>query len=160
MLHELEVRRACRACSARSTPTRATCCSAGTPTSSRPTSTSPRSACCAILKYGGFTTGGVNFDAKVRRESFEPVDLFHAHIGGMDAFARGLKIAAAIRADGVLEELLSERYASWDSGLGAEIEAGKHSFESLEKLMLEKGDAAPNKSGRQEMIENLINTYL
>ncbi len=55
-----------------------------------------------ILKYGGFTTGGLNFDAKVRRESFEPVDLFYAHIGGMDAFAKGLKIAAAIRADGVL----------------------------------------------------------
>src|SRR5687767_7909520 len=114
----------------------------------------------SILKYGGLTTGGVNFDAKVRRESFEPIDLFHAHIGGMDAFARGLKIAAAMRADGRLEALLKERYANWDSGLGAEIEAGKHSFASLEKLMLQKGDAAPNRSGRQEMIENLINTYL
>ena len=58
-----------------------------------------------LLKYGGFTTGGVNFDAKVRRESFEPIDLFYAHIGGMDAFARGLKIAAAIRADGELEQI-------------------------------------------------------
>ena len=133
-------RRRRRASSARSTPTRATCCSAGTPTSSRPTSISPRSACCAILKYGGFTTGGVNFDAKVRRESFEPIDLFHAHIGGMDAFARGLKIAAAMRADGKLEGLLKERYASWDSGLGAEIEAGKHTLASLEKIMLEKGE--------------------
>jgi len=113
-----------------------------------------------VLKYGGFKTGGVNFDAKVRRESFEPIDLFYAHIGGMDAFARGLKIAAAMRKDGQLEKLLRERYASWDSGLGAEIEAGKHSFASLEKLMLQKGDAAPNRSGRQEMIENLINTYL
>jgi xylose isomerase len=114
----------------------------------------------SVLKYGGFTTGGVNFDAKVRRESFEPNDLFHAHIGGMDAFARGLKIAAAMRADGQLEKLLKERYANWDAGLGAEIEAGKHSFASLEKIMLQKGDAEPNKSGRQEMIENLINTYL
>ena len=114
----------------------------------------------AILKYGGFTTGGVNFDAKVRRESFEPVDLFYAHIGGMDAFARGLKIAAAIRADGRLEGLLRDRYASWNSGLGAEIEAGKHNFASLEKLMLYQGDAAPNHSGRQELFENLINTYL
>jgi xylose isomerase len=96
----------------------------------------------------------------VRRESFEPIDLFYAHIGGMDAFARGLKIAAAMRADGKLEELLRERYASWDSGLGAEIEAGKHSFASLEKIMLQKGDATPNRSGRQEMIENLINCYL
>ncbi len=72
-----------------------------------------------ILKYGGLAPGGVNFDAKVRRESFEPVDLFHAHIGGMDAFAKGLKIAAAIRADGQLEKLLKQRYASWDAGIGA-----------------------------------------
>ena len=79
---------------------------AGTPTSSRPTSISPRQCMYSVLKYGGFTTGGVNFDAKVRRESFEPIDLFYAHIGGMDAFARGLKIAAAMRADGKLEELL------------------------------------------------------
>jgi xylose isomerase len=114
----------------------------------------------SVLKYGGFTTGGVNFDAKVRRESFEPIDLFYAHIGGMDAFAHGLKIAAAMRADGRLEKLLKERYASWDSGLGAEIEAGKHSLASLEALMLRRGEAAPNASGRQEMIENLINTYL
>ena len=113
-----------------------------------------------LLKYGGLTTGGVNFDAKVRRESFEPIDLFYAHIGGMDAFARGLKIAAAMRADGRLEALLSERYASWGNGLGADIEAGKHSFATLEKAMLEKGDAAANRSGRQEMIENLINSYL
>jgi xylose isomerase len=114
----------------------------------------------SVLKYGGLKTGGVNFDAKVRRESFEPIDLFYAHIGGMDAFAHGLKIAAVMRADGRLEALLKERYANWDNGLGAEIEAGKHSFASLEKLMLQKGEAAPNRSGRQEMIENLINTYL
>jgi xylose isomerase len=114
----------------------------------------------SILKYGGLKTGGVNFDAKVRRESFEPIDLFYAHIGGMDAFARGLKIAAAIRADGALDKIVTERYSSWDGGLGAEIEAGKHSLASLEKLMLQKGEAAANKSGRQEMIENLINTYL
>ena len=113
-----------------------------------------------MLKYGGFTTGGVNFDAKVRRESFEPVDLFHAHVGGMDAFARGLKIAAAMRADGRLEKLVSDRYSSWDAGLGADIDAGKHSFGSLEKIMLEKGDAAPNASGRQEMFENIINMYV
>jgi xylose isomerase len=60
----------------------------------------------SILKYGGLAPGGVNFDAKVRRESFEPVDLFHAHIGGMDAFARGLKIAAAMRADNAIQKLL------------------------------------------------------
>jgi xylose isomerase len=114
----------------------------------------------AILKYGGIAPGGINFDAKVRRESFEPVDLFYAHIGGMDAFARGLKIAAAIRADGQLQKLIDDRYRSWTSGIGAEIESGKASFASLERYMLEKGEAAANQSGRQELIENLINTYL
>ena len=113
-----------------------------------------------ILKYGGLNPGGVNFDAKVRRESFEPIDLFHAHVGGMDAFARGLKIAAAIRADGALKKLVDDRYASWSGPLGRRIEAGSESFESLEKEMLAKGDAAPCTSGRQELFENLINTYL
>ncbi|MFM9117359.1 MAG: xylose isomerase, partial [Planctomycetota bacterium] len=113
-----------------------------------------------LLKYGGLGRGGVNFDAKVRRESFEPIDLFHAHIGGMDAFARGLKIAAAIRADGELAGFVRDRYASWDSGVGAEIEAGQKSLADLEKYMLAKGEAAPNSSGRQEMLENLINRYL
>ena len=112
------------------------------------------------LKYGGLAPGGVNFDAKVRRESFEPIDLFHAHVGGMDAFARGLKIAAAIRAEGALDKIVKERYSSWDTGVGAEIEAGKHGFASLEKYMLAKGEITANKSGRQEMIENLINRYI
>jgi len=114
----------------------------------------------AFLKYGGFTTGGVNFDAKVRRESFEPVDLFYAHIGGMDTFAMGLKIAAAIRADGELERMVRQRYASWDAGIGAEIEAGKHDFESLEKYMLQKGEITPNASGRQELFENIVNRFI
>ena len=112
-----------------------------------------------ILKYGGLP-GGINFDAKERRESFEPLDLFYAHIGGMDAFARGLKIAAAIRADGQLEAVVRERYSTWDTGLGAQIEAGKHSLESLSELMLKQGEIHPNSSGRQEYLENLINTYL
>jgi len=113
-----------------------------------------------VLNQGGLGSGGLNFDAKVRRESFEPVDLFHAHVGGMDAFAHGLKIAAAIRKDGVLKDFVKQRYASWDGGIGAEIEGGKASFVSLEKYMLEKGDAAKNVSGRQEMLENVINRYL
>jgi len=113
-----------------------------------------------LLKYGGFTTGGLNFDAKVRRESFEPIDLFYAHIGGMDAFARGLKIAAAIRADGKLAQIVKDRYSSWDSGVGAEVESGKHDFKSLEKYMLGKGEINPNASGRQELLENLINMYV
>ena len=114
----------------------------------------------AILKYGGLSTGGVNFDAKVRRESFEPADLFHAHIGGMDAFARGLKIAAAIRKDGRLDEFVRQRYASWDSGIGARIESGKATFKELEAYSLKKGDAAANASGRQEFLENLINEFI
>ncbi len=114
----------------------------------------------AILKYGGFKTGGVNFDAKVRRESFEPVDLFHAHIGGMDAFARGLKIAAAIQRDGRLAEFVKNRYASWDSGIGARIESGKAAFKELETCMLKQGDVTPNFSGRQEFLENLINEFI
>ena len=69
-----------------------------------------------VLNQGGLGSGGLNFDAKVRRESFEPVDLFHAHVGSMDAFAQGLKIAAAIRNDGVMKDFVKERYASWDSG--------------------------------------------
>jgi len=113
-----------------------------------------------ILKAGGFTTGGVNFDAKVRRESFEPADLFYAHIGGMDAFARGLKIAAAIRADGRLAEFVKQRYSSWDSGIGAKIDAGKASFKDLETYMLKKGEADANVSGRQEFLENLINEFI
>jgi xylose isomerase len=113
-----------------------------------------------ILKYGGFTTGGLNFDAKVRRESFEPVDLFHAHIGGMDAFARGLKIASAIRKDGRLAKFVKQRYASWDSGIGERIESGRTNSAELEAYMLKKGEVTPNVSGRQEFLENLINEFI
>lgn len=114
----------------------------------------------SLLKMGGFKTGGLNFDAKVRRESFEPIDLFHAHIGGMDAFARGLKIAAAIRADGRIDQIVKSRYASWDSGTGAEIEAGRLGFADLEKIALASPDPVQHTSGRQELIENLINEHI
>ena len=113
-----------------------------------------------LLKHGGVAPGGVNFDAKVRRESFDPMDLFHAHIGGMDAFARGLKIAAAIREDNALGKFVDQRYSSWDHGIGAEIESGKADFKSLENYMLEKGEVAANESGRQELIENVVNYYI
>jgi len=113
-----------------------------------------------VLGMGGFTTGGLNFDAKVRRESFEPVDLFHAHIGGMDAFAKGLKVASAIRKDGRLADFVKQRYASWDSGIGKEIEKKKVDFKKLEAYMLKKGKPAANTSGRQEMLENLINEFV
>ena len=112
-----------------------------------------------LLKYG-LSPGGVNFDAKVRRESFEPLDLFYAHIGGMDAFAKGLKIAAAIRADDALGGFVSSRYASFDGGIGKQIESGAVGFQELEAYMLEKGDVTPNQSGRQEMLENVVNRYI
>ena len=112
-----------------------------------------------LLKYGGFTTGGLNFDAKLRRESTSPDDLFHAHIGSMDAFAKGLKIAAAIRADGGLHEFIADRYKSWDSEFGNAIIAGSHDFESLSS----HADANPCEcieSGRQEYIENYVNRFV
>jgi len=112
-----------------------------------------------VLKMGGFTTGGLNFDAKCRRESFEPVDLFHAHIGGMDAFARGLKIAHRIIQDGELDRFVKARYATFESGIGKTVTTGKATFESLEKHALKLGSVIPA-SGRQEMLENLINDYM
>ena len=113
-----------------------------------------------ILEQGGLAPGGVNFDAKVCRESFEPVDLFLAHIGGMDAFAQGLKIAARIRKDGVLKDIVKQRYSSWDTGIGKQIEAGQARFEDLEKYIAEKGQITPNSSGHQVMLENIFNRHL
>lgn len=112
-----------------------------------------------LLDMGGFTTGGLNFDAKRRRESHEPIDLFHAHVGGMDAFARGLKAAAAIRADGRLADFIKQRYAGWDEGIGARIESGQVSMAELEAHALanEPGELP---SGRQEMLENLVNEFI
>ena len=114
----------------------------------------------AILKKGGIAPGGVNFDAKVRRESFAPEDLFHGHIVGMDSFARGLRTAAAIRADGRLEEFVRKRYASWDKGIGARIESGQVSFAELEAYTLKKTKPIKNESGRQEWLEGLINEFI
>ena len=112
-----------------------------------------------VLKMGGFQTGGLNFDAKRRRESHDPIDLFYAHIGGMDAFARGLKIAAAIREDGRLAEALQNRYSTFDSGIGAKVEEGNTSFKELEEYALNNPEPKVA-SGRQEMLENLINEFI
>ena len=112
-----------------------------------------------VLEMGGFTTGGLNFDAKRRRESHEPEDLFHAHIGGMDAFARGLKIAHKIIEDGRMKAFVSDRYTSYDSGIGSEIESRSTTLDALD--MHAQGIDAPQlASGRQEMLENIINDYL
>ncbi|MFZ9201073.1 MAG: xylose isomerase [Opitutales bacterium] len=112
-----------------------------------------------ILRMGGFTTGGLNFDAKRRRESHEPVDLFHAHIGGMDAFARGLRIADAILRDGRLERHVARRYRSWDSGVGRRIEKGKVTLAELDAYA-RRIRPPLLESGRQELLENLINEYI
>ncbi len=112
-----------------------------------------------VLGMGGFTTGGLNFDAKRRRESPDPIDLVHAHIGGMDTFARGLKIASAIRKDGRLAEFIDKRYSSFDSGIGAKVEAGTATFAELEQHTLANGEPELA-SGRQEMLENLINEFI
>ncbi len=117
-------------------------------------------AMVSILKAGGLGSGGFNFDAKLRRPSIDAEDLFHAHIGGMDAYALAFKIARRILADGKFESFVADRYSSFDSGYGKDIERGKASFKSLEKLVLTKlGEPAP-KSGKQEYLENLLMQYL
>jgi xylose isomerase len=113
-----------------------------------------------LMKQGGLHSGGTNFDAKVRRESIDPIDLFHAHVGGMDAFARGLKIAAAIRADGVLNDFVRQRYSTYDNGMGRRIETGSVSLNELDTYIQESTSLTANTSGRQEMLENLINRYI
>ena len=116
-------------------------------------------AMMVILKQGGLKTGGVNFDAKLRRGSFDLEDIFHAHIGGMDAFARGLKIAQKILDDGVVDGFVKQRYAGWRKGIFAKALKGQASFEDMEAYVHKHGEAAKT-SGREEWLENLINEYL
>jgi xylose isomerase len=117
-------------------------------------------AMLSILRAGGIGRGGFNFDAKLRRPSIDPEDLFHAHIGGMDAYALAFTIARRIHADGKFDRFVSERYASYDTAFGREIETGRTNFRQLEKLVLTKlGEPAP-RSGRQEYLENLLMSYL
>lgn len=112
-----------------------------------------------VLAHGGLGSGGLNFDAKLRRGSMEEIDLFHAHIGGMDTFARGLLIARRIIDDGLLNGFVSARYADWDQGLGQRIMAGDEDLVSLEKWALAHGEPE-RRSGRQEYLENLLMSYL
>jgi xylose isomerase len=116
-------------------------------------------AMMVILNQGGLGKGGLNFDAKVRRASNDPYDLFHAHIGGMDAFARGLLVANDIIKDKAFSRFIAERYSSFDTGIGARIIAGKVGFEELEEWT--KKQRTPEvASGRQEMLENILNSYV
>jgi xylose isomerase len=112
-----------------------------------------------ILKGGGFTTGGLNFDAHVRRQSIDPIDLFYGHIGAMDVFARGLKNAAKMIEDETFDNAVKERYQNWDQGLGSNIEKKQAGFEELEAYILEHGEPKLQ-SGRQELLENLLNDYI
>jgi len=109
----------------------------------------------AILRGGGFTTGGLNFDSKLRRQSIDRVDLFHAHIGGIDTLARSLLAAAAIVEDGELDRRLAERYADWDGELGRSITDGTASLADLHERAFDTPEPT-RVSGRQEMLENLV----
>lgn len=112
-----------------------------------------------VLKNGGLAPGGLNFDAKVRRGSFDMEDLFYAYIAGMDTFARGLLIADQILSDGVFDRFVEARYASYNSGIGAKIVNGEVDFEALEAHAMGLGEIV-NTSGRQEMLENILNQYI
>ena len=112
-----------------------------------------------VLAAGGLAPGGLNFDARVRRGSFEPRDLFYGYIAGMDTFARGFRAAWSLRASGELEDFVARRYAGWHEGLGARIRQGKEDLASLEAYALEH-DHIQNASGRQEMLESVLNRHL
>lgn len=112
------------------------------------------------LLAGGFTTGGLNFDSKVRRGSFEASDLFYSYIAGMDTFAKGLKVAAKLIEDGVFENFKKERYHSYTTGIGKDIVEGKVGFKELSEYAIKNGINNNNKSGRQEMLENVLNKYI
>ncbi|MBG9588443.1 xylose isomerase [Cytobacillus firmus] len=112
-----------------------------------------------ILKNGGLGTGGLNFDAKVRRGSFDPEDLFYAHIAGMDTFAVGAKVAQRLIEDKVLDNFIADRYSSYTEGIGLDIVEGKADFHKLERHALQL-ERIENKSGRQEQLKATLNKYI
>ena len=113
-----------------------------------------------ILKAGGLTTGGLNFDAKVRRQSIEPDDLFHAHVGAMDLSARALLIAARMIEDGRLDQIVKERYAGWQGEFGQQLLGGKLALDEVASRTLAANQDTTPHSGRQELLENLLNSYI
>ncbi|MEY8757981.1 xylose isomerase [Peribacillus frigoritolerans] len=112
-----------------------------------------------ILQNGGLGSGGLNFDAKVRRGSFEQEDLVYAHVAGMDAFARGLKVAHKLLEDRVFENIIDERYSSFKKGIGLEIVEGRANFQTLEQYALQNPNIM-NNSGRQERLKATLNQYI
>ena len=114
-----------------------------------------------VLKAGGFTNGGLNFDAKARRGSFTQEDIFFSYIAGMDTFALGLRIAQKMIDDGRIDKFIADRYSSWNTGIGKDIIDGKAGFAELEKYALSKGEVTSSlSSGRQEMLEAYINNIM
>ena len=113
-----------------------------------------------VIKAGGFTKGGLNFDAKTRRGSNTAEDIFLAHIAGMDAFALGLRIADKMIRDGRLDKFVADRYASYESGIGKKIVDGNVTMAELEQYALAMGDVTTNTSGRQEYLENIMNAMM
>ena len=113
-----------------------------------------------IMQGGGFTTGGVNFDSKVRRQSIEPDDMFHGHIGGMDVTARALLSAEKMINDGKLAQQVADRYEGWNSSFGQDVLAGKTTLDALAARVLDKNTDTLPVSGRQERYENLLNAYI
>lgn len=113
-----------------------------------------------ILKAGGFTTGGVNFDAKVRRQSIDKYDLFYGHIGAMDTMAMSLKIAEKMLQGGELSNVVQQRYSGWNGDLGRSITQGKLSLEALSDLAIKNNLNPQPTSGHQEKLENTVNKYI
>jgi xylose isomerase len=113
-----------------------------------------------VIKAGGFTNGGLNFDAKARRASFTGEDIFLSYIAGMDAFALGLKVADKLIDDGRIDGFVDERYASWQTGIGAKIIAGQVTLADLEDYALKLGDVTSNISGKQEYLESIVNQVI
>ena len=113
-----------------------------------------------VLKNGGIGRGGVNFDAKVRRGSFEADDLFLAHIAGMDTYAKGLKVAAKLIEDSVFDDFIEKRYSSFSEGIGADVVAGKATLASLAEYALNNESPRKNQSGRQELLRAQLNQYI
>ncbi len=114
-----------------------------------------------VIKAGGFKNGGLNFDAKQRRGSFELKDTAFSYIAGMDTFALGLKIAYKLIEDGRIDKFVADRYASYNSGIGAEIVSGRATMESLAEYALNKiGEVKTNTSGRQELLESIVNNIM
>jgi xylose isomerase len=116
-------------------------------------------AMAEILKAGGFTKGGLNFDAKTRRTSNTSEDIFYGYIAGMDTFALGLKMAVRLMEDGRIDQFVKSRYESYQTGIGSDIVSGKATMQDLEAYALKKGNVTAE-SGRQEYLENIFNTIL